>query len=121
MNDDAAPAAVDPAAALRGEAQFALACGAMLLAAGFVLSCGLAVQALFTPDSGWPIAAVALGGPPILLGWAAWAYAAFRLDQAQALERGEVRAERSSPTQIVRSGVRLLGSSSRRMVGFFKR
>jgi hypothetical protein len=74
------------AAFLRSEGRFAVMVGALLMGIGLALACGLALASLL---SGTPsLAPAAAAAAPILLGWAALWYAAWRFDQALAVLRG---------------------------------
>lgn len=74
------------AAFLRAEGRFAVMVGAILMGIGLLLACGLAIVSLATGLSSVMPAAVAAA--PVLLGWAALWYGAWRFEQALAVTRG---------------------------------
>jgi hypothetical protein len=74
------------AAFLRAEGRFAVMVGAILMGIGLLLACGLAIASLAAGISSLLPAAVAAA--PVLLGWAALWYGAWRFEQALAVTRG---------------------------------
>jgi hypothetical protein len=75
----------DPAA-LRAEARLLTLAGVILLGIGFPMTLILVAQAL-APDGVSPMLPVAVGAPPIMLGYVACSFASQRLVKAKALER----------------------------------
>jgi hypothetical protein len=79
--------AIKDAGMLRAEGRFALAFGAPLLAFGLAAAVGHSLAAALSPDPIPQVVRGALfGGPPILMGWIACRYAAWRLEEAKAVE-----------------------------------
>ncbi len=74
------------AEALRAEARLLTTAGLILLAIGFPLTMALVAMAL-SPDGLSPIAPLAVGGAPILLGYLACHFASVRLAKARDLEQ----------------------------------
>lgn len=72
-------------AALRSEARLLTIAGLILLAIGFPTTLVLAAQAL-SPDGLSPILPLAVGAPPIVLGYIACHFASRRMVKAQSLE-----------------------------------
>jgi hypothetical protein len=72
-------------AALRSEARLLTIAGLILLAIGFPTTLVLAAQAL-SPDGLSPVLPLAVGAPPIVLGYIACHFASRRMVKAQALE-----------------------------------
>lgn len=119
MAQTSSPPPDETVAFLRAEARFALTAGAMLLIAGFAASCGLAIHALTAETDAAP--AAILGGPPLLVGWAACGYAALRLEQARALEAADADAARGGwRERLARASLRLR-ADIKRIVDFFRR
>jgi hypothetical protein len=77
---------IKDAGMLRDEARFVLAFGALMLALGLAVALGHSVAALIADPIPRALRGALLGGPFILMGWAACRYAAWRLEQAIALE-----------------------------------
>jgi hypothetical protein len=99
------------AAFLRSEARFALTAGAILLIGGVACAAALSWVAMVsdTPGDAWAPALIAL--PPVAIGWCALTYAAWRLEQAQAVLLGRrprrlfLRLSAKAVLQIVRRRV----------------
>lgn len=72
-------------ATLRAEARVLTIAGLILLGAGFPATLVLALQAL-EPDGLSPVLPVAIGAPPILLGYLACHFASRRMVKAKSLE-----------------------------------
>jgi hypothetical protein len=72
-------------AALRAEAKLLTIAGLILLAVGFPATLVLAAQAL-SPHGLSPMLPIAIGAPPILLGYLACHFASQRMVKAKALE-----------------------------------
>lgn len=72
-------------ASLRAEARLLSFAGAILLAIGFPLTLALVARAL-SPAGGPAMLPLAVGAPPILLGYLACHFATQRLVKAKALE-----------------------------------
>jgi hypothetical protein len=70
---------------LRDEARLLTIAGVMLLAIGFPVTLVLAAHAL-APRGLSPVLPLAVGGPPIILGYVACHYASVRLSRARDLE-----------------------------------
>ncbi len=119
MAQISSPPPEETVAFLRAEARFALTVGAILLVAGFAASCGLALYALTAEADAAP--AAILGGPPLLVGWAACGYAALRLEQARALEAAEDDAARGGWRDRLARPMLRLRADLKRMVDFFRR
>ena len=119
MVDETPPGAGDPVEFLRSEARFALNAGAILLVLGFLASCSLAALALDHGQAPW--SAIVYGGPPLLVGWAAWGYAALRLDQARRLETGETDETGPPWRRRVQALTRRAGFEAKRLADFFRR
>jgi hypothetical protein len=75
------------AAALRAEARLLTIAGLILLGIGFPTTLILAAQAL-SPEGMSPVLPLAVGAPPILLGYLACHFASQRLVKARALDGG---------------------------------
>jgi hypothetical protein len=73
------------AQALRAEARLLTIAGLILLALGFPATLILAAQAL-SPDGMSPILPIAIGAPPMILGYLACHFASQRMVKAKALE-----------------------------------
>jgi hypothetical protein len=73
------------AAALRAEAKLLTTAGLILLGLGFPATIAL-VAASLDPDGMSPILPLAIGAPPILLGYLACHFASSRMVKARALE-----------------------------------
>jgi hypothetical protein len=73
-------------AALRAEARLLSVAGLILLGIGFPATLLLVAQSL-SPDGVSPVLPVAIGAPPIMLGYIACHFASKRLVKAKALER----------------------------------
>ena len=73
-------------AALRAEARLLTVAGLILLGIGFLATLLLVAQSL-APDGVSPVLPVAIGAPPIMLGYIACHFASKRLVKAKALER----------------------------------
>lgn len=73
------------AAMLRAEAKLLTTAGLILLAIGFPLTLALVARAL-SPDGGPAMLPLAVGAPPILLGYLACHFASQRMVKAKALE-----------------------------------
>jgi hypothetical protein len=74
------------AAFLRAEGRFAVMAGGLLMALGFALAIALGLVSLHGDLAGWIPAAFAVA--PVVLGWAALMYGAWRFEQALAVKRG---------------------------------
>lgn len=72
-------------ATLRAEARVLTAAGVLLLAIGFPLTLALVAQAL-GPQGLSPILPIAIGAPPITLGYLACHFASQRMVKAKALD-----------------------------------
>jgi hypothetical protein len=72
-------------ASLRAEASLLTTAGVILLAIGFPLTMVLAFSAL-SPDGVPPILPIAVGFPPLVLGYLACHFASRRLERAKELE-----------------------------------
>jgi hypothetical protein len=73
-----------PAATLRAEARLLATAGLILLALGFPVTMALVAYALASDGS--PMAPLAIGAPPIVLGYLACHFASRRMEKAKALE-----------------------------------
>jgi len=73
------------AAALRAEARLLTIAGLILLGIGFPVTLWLVAQAL-APHGGSPMLPLAIGAPPLMLGYLACHFAARRMVKARALE-----------------------------------
>jgi hypothetical protein len=73
------------AQALRAEARLLTIAGLILLALGFPATLMLAAQAL-SPDGMSPVLPIAVGAPPIILGYLACHFASQRMVKAKSLE-----------------------------------
>jgi len=78
------------AQALRAEARLLTIAGVALLVIGFPLTLFLVAQAL-APEGISPMLPLALGAPPLMLGYLACHFASQRLVRAKALESGSLR------------------------------
>jgi hypothetical protein len=103
---------IKDAGMLRDEARFALAFAAILLAIGFALALGFAVAALNGDPAPRVLRAVLFGGPPILAGWIACRYAAWRLEEAIAVE---TRRPRRTLRARIRAQLRKGAAALRRL------
>lgn len=72
-------------AALRAEAKLLTIAGLILLGLGFPATIVLAAQAL-SPEGMSPVLPIAVGAPPILLGYLSCHFASQRMVKAKALE-----------------------------------
>ncbi len=81
------------AAALRAEARLLTLAGVILLVIGFPLTLFLVAQSL-SPDGLAPILPLAVGAPPIMLGYLACHFASARMVKAKALETAHAEARR---------------------------
>jgi hypothetical protein len=72
-------------AALRAEARLLTVAGLILLAVGFPLTLLLVARAL-SADAGSPFLPLAVGAPPIMLGYLACHFASQRMVKAKAIE-----------------------------------
>ena len=79
------------AATLRAEAGMLCISGLLLLAVGFPVTLFLVAQAL-AEDGLSPMLPVAIGAPPIMLGYMACHFASQRMVKAKVLERGSAAA-----------------------------
>lgn len=70
---------------LRAEARLLASAGVLLLGIGFPLTLFLVARALWNEDAA-PLLPVAIGAPPILLGYIACHFASARLARAKRLE-----------------------------------
>lgn len=77
-------------AMLRAEARLLTFAGLILLGIGFPLTIFLAAQAL-APGGLSPILPIAMGAPPIILGYLACHFASHRMVKAKTLEGGGER------------------------------
>lgn len=75
------------AASLRAEARLLTTAGLLLLGLGFPLTLVLVAQEL-APGGGSPMLPLAVGAPPIVLGYLACHFASRRMMRAKALEGG---------------------------------
>jgi hypothetical protein len=72
-------------ASLRAEARILITAGVILLALGFPTTIVLVARAL-GPEGFPPLLPIAIGAPPIMLGYLACHFASQRLERARALE-----------------------------------
>jgi hypothetical protein len=85
------------ASSLRAEARLLTTAGLILLAIGFPVTLFLVSQSL-SPDGMSPVLPLAIGAPPIVLGYVACHFASARMAKAKALEG----ARRSPVKRVVR-------------------
>jgi len=78
------------AAALRAEARLLTIAGLILLGAGFPVTLLLVAQAM-APDGVSPMLPLAVGAPPLMLGYLACHFASQRLSRAKTLEASRRR------------------------------
>jgi hypothetical protein len=78
------------AASLRAEARVLITAGVILLGVGFPATIALVAQAL-APEGLSPILPIAIGAPPITLGYLACHFASQRLVKARTLEAHPAR------------------------------
>lgn len=74
-------------ATLRAEARLLITAGLILLVSGFPVTLVLVAQAL-SPDGVSSLLPIAIGAPPIVLGYLACHFASQRLARARELEEG---------------------------------
>lgn len=78
------------AASLRAEARLLITAGVILLAIGFPTTIALVARAL-GPHGFSPLLPIAIGTPPIILGYLACHFASARLEKARTLEQSPLR------------------------------
>jgi hypothetical protein len=78
------------AASLRAEARLLITAGVILLVIGFPTTIALVARALGS-EAFSPLLPIAIGAPPIMLGYLACHFASQRLERARALEDGRAR------------------------------
>jgi hypothetical protein len=99
------------AAFLRAEGRFAVMVGAISMAIGLVVALVLTGMSMAGGISSWMPAIASFG--PVLLGWAALSYGAWRFEQAQAVVRGR-RPKKLYLATSVQGVARVLRPKSRR-------
>jgi len=72
---------------MRAEARFALQFGAAILVLGVILALVLGALALPPAPKLTPLYAALIAAPPVLIGWGMCAFASWRLELVQRLER----------------------------------
>lgn len=76
---------------LRAEARLLAIAGVLLLLVGFPLTMSLALMAL-SPEGVSPVLPIAIGAPPLVLGYLACHFASKRMERAKALEGEQPRS-----------------------------
>jgi hypothetical protein len=97
---------ITDAVMIREEARFALTFAGMLLALGFAVALGHAIAAALADPMARAVRGVMLGGPLLAMGWVACRYAAWRLEEAMAIEAR--RQDRRGRARAARRGAMLL-------------